>query len=445
MTTNNINKPMLSLVLIVFHIALGFAIASSSVIAMIWCGAILLLGLSRIIRSKNQNDEAMLWSAYIAAADVPLRACGGALLWDIGKWGVMLFLIIGLLVSKKKVSIPLLATSIFILILPGVISTFSWSDNVREALTFNISGMMCLIVSLIYFFKRTISYYSLKEIFSYSLMPIVVLSIVLFYRTPSLDSITFESSANFATSGGFGPNQVATILGYGWLIVLVMIYLKQKVTSNTIITYGLFLFLLYRSLFTFSRGGNFAAILAFVCFFFFYSSSHHIKDKSSKSLVTLLLVGVMGFGIVLSIDSVTEGMFSNRFTGRDSSGEKREDITTGRNDILMLEYELFKDHPLGVGVGGSRYYRLSQFDDDHASHNEFGRLLSEHGIFGLAVILIMLISPLSFSRKLPDAENKAFCLMFYVLCVASMMHSGCRTAIPEFLYGLSFIYLTPRT
>lgn len=441
---NSIIKPMLTLSIIGLHVALGFAVAQSSLLAMAWCVVILLLGLYKIKKNNNRNGEAILWSAYIAAADVPLRACGGALLWEIGKLGVVLFLLLGMIVSKKKkLRIPLEAIVMIILLLPGVIYTFSWSDNAREALTFNISGMVCLIVSLIYFYRRTISYKTLKNFFSYSLMPIIVLSIVLFYRTPRIDTIDFHTQANFVTSGGFGPNQVATILGYGWLVVLLMIFLKQKLTFNLFLSYGLLMFLLYRSLITFSRGGNFAAVLAFLCFFFIYYCYGQSKGKSSKSVVTLALVALLGVGIIQSLDSTTGGMFSNRFTGRNNLGEKREDVTTGRADIIKLEFELFKEYPMGVGVGGSRYFRLTQFRDDHATHNEFGRLLSEHGIFGIGVILILLLSPLTFLKKLRNSENKAYCLMFFVLCVASMMHSGCRTAMPELLYGLSFIYLTP--
>lgn len=442
----NSNKPILSLPMLVIHVVIGFVIAQSPVAAKIWCVAILIMGIHQIYINKNRNEEALLWSAYIAAADVPLRACEGALLWEIGKLGIVIFLLSGLLInrgSKRKTPSPAIAMAL--LLIPGILTTFTWSNNVREDLTFNISGMVCLLFSMIYLYGKRISFNTLKSVFAYSLLPIVVLSIVLFYRTPSIDAIEFTSAANFATSGGFGPNQVATILGYGWLVVLLLIYMKEKVTVNAIITYGILIFFLYRSLFTFSRGGNLAAILAFVCFLFFSSFARRKKEHNSRNRAVLIIVVLLSIGVVQTLDSVTGGVFSYRFTGKTTTGEIKDDVTSGRSDILELEYDLFKENPMGVGVGGSRYFRSVQFGDEHASHNEFGRLLSEHGIFGIVVILILILAPLSFSLKLPDAENKAFCLMFYVLCVASMMHSGCRTAMPEFLYGLSFIYLTPRT
>lgn len=441
----NINKkPMLPIVWIFFHAAIGVVIAQSSVIATLWSLAILVTGSYIIIKNKNRNEEAILWSAYIAVSDVPLRASGGALLWEIGKAGIVMFLLLGIISERNRTrKIPKEAILMFLLLIPGAIITFTWSDNAREALTFNLSGMVCLLVSMIYFYHRQISYSTLKRMFSFSLLPVITLSMVLFYRTPDINTIEFTSSANFAMSGGFGPNQVATILGYGWMIILLMICMKEKVTFSKYITYALLIFILYRSLFTFSRGGNLAAILAFAAFMGTYMLSGHKRVKISNSMITLAVFGFLSLLVVNSLNTVTDGVFGNRFTGRDTEGELKEDITSGRENILEMEYDLFLQNPIGVGVGGSQHFRLTQFNDNHASHNEFGRLLSEHGIFGIGVILILLLSPLTFSKKIRNSENKAYCLMFLVLSVASMMHSGCRTALPEYLYGLSFIYIIP--
>ena len=442
----NINiKPMLPIVWIIVHAALGVVIAQSSAIATLWSLAILVIGSYQIYKNKNRNEEAILWSVYIAVSDVPLRASGGALLWEIGKAGIVMFLLLGIISERNRTRIiPKEAILMFLLLIPGAIITFTWSDNVREALTFNLSGMVCLLISMIYFYHRQISYSTLKRMFSYSLLPVITLGMVLFYRTPDINTIEFTSNANFDMSGGFGPNQVATILGYGWMIILLMICMKEKVTFSKYLTYALLIFILYRSLFTFSRGGNLAAVLAFAAFMGTYMLSGHKRINISNSIITLAVFGLLSLLVVNSLNTATDGMFGNRFTGRNTDGELQKDITTGRSDIIALDYELFKGNPMGVGVGGSAHFRLIQFRDDHASHNEFSRLLSEHGVFGVIIILFMLIKPVVFNRKIPEGENRAYCMMFFVLCVMSMMHSGCRTALPEFVYGLSFIYLIPQ-
>ena len=443
----NINKkPMLPIVWIFFHAAIGVVIAQSSVIATLWSLAILVTGSYIIIKNKNRNEEAILWSAYIAVSDVPLRASGGALLWEIGKAGIVMFLLLGIISERNRTrKIPKEAILMFLLLIPGAIITFTWSDRVREDLTFNLSGIVCLLISMTYFYHRTISYSTLKRMFSYSLLPVITLGMVLFYRTPDIRTIEFTSSANFVTSGGFGPNQVATILGYGWLLILVLITMQEKVTASKWITYAILAFFLYRSLFTFSRGGNLAALLALTSFVWIYMKSEQKRVNISRSFRSLIIFGILAVSVVVTINTITGGMFENRFTGKTTYGEQREDITTGRADIMALDYELFVENPLGVGAGGSSYFRRMQFQDEHASHNEFTRLLSEHGIFGVIIILMMLIKPITFNRKIPEGENRAYCMMFFVLCVMSMMHSGCRTALPEFIYGLSFILIKETT
>lgn len=435
-------QPMLPIVWVVAHAALGVSIAQSAIIASLWCLLIFVIGSWSIIKNQNLNEEAAMWGVYVAISDVPLRACGGAIIWEVGKIGIVFFLLLGLLVEKKKLKkTPIEFLILFLLLIPGVINTLSWSERIREDITFNLSGIVCLLVSVKYFNRRHISYHTLKSLFTYSILPVISLAMVLFYRTPDIDTIEFTSSANFAMSGGFGPNQVATILGYGWMIILLMICMKEKVIFSRILTYALMLFILYRSLFTFSRGGNLAAILALVAFVGVYSFSRHKRVAISNSIITLLTFSILLMLVVNSINTLSGGMFENRLSGKDSSGQLQEDITSGRENIIELEYELFKNNPMGVGVGGSSYYRMKLYHDEHASHNEFGRLLSEHGILGIIIILILIFSPISFIVKLRGGENKAYCLMFLVLCLASMMHSGCRTALPEFLYGLSFIYI----
>ena len=152
-------KPVLPIVWILVHAALGVAIAQSSAIATLWGFAILVIGSYIIFKNKNRNEEAILWSAYIAVSEVPLRASGGALLWEIGKAGIVMFLLLGIISERNRTrKIPQEAILMFLLLIPGAIITFTWSGNAREALTFNLSGMVCLLVSMIYFYHRQISY-----------------------------------------------------------------------------------------------------------------------------------------------------------------------------------------------------------------------------------------------------------------------------------------------
>lgn len=438
-------KPILSLTLILLHCALAYGVVAVSSISTLWALAALVLGIYYTITNKNSNNEAALWAAYYVGIEVVLRATGGSLIWEFGKYAMVLILIVGVVVEKsQKREFPIWVVIIGLLLVPAIFQTFSWSDRIREDISFNISGIFALLVSAFYFYKRIIPYSTLLKIFSYSLLPIISLAVVLFFKTPDIELMSFRTDANFQTSGGFGPNQVATVLGYGWLVMLILIIFRERVTKYAIVSWGIFGFLLFRALFTFSRGGNFGAVLAFAAFVVTFIICGDFKRLFSRSVIPLIFLALLSSILVTQLNTITGGVFENRFTGRNNEGELKEDMTTGRADIIEMEFELFREHTMGVGVGGSRVFREQEFGDVHASHNEFGRLISEHGIFGIIVILILILKPLSFFFKLKFVEGRAFLAMFVVLSLATIMHSAFRVALPAYLYGLAFIYLIPK-
>ncbi len=439
------NKPLLTTAWIIVHAILAYGAVHFSFLSELWAIAVLLAGIFFTIRNKNQSNEAAVWGAYYVGLEVLLRATGGSLIWEFGKYALIVILLIGIMVDKKQDrSFPGWVVLTGLLLLPAIVFTFSWSDRIREDISFNISGIFALLVSSYYFYKRVIAYSILLKIFSYSLLPIISLAIVLFFKTPNIEALSFSTDANFQTSGGFGPNQVATILSYGWLIFLVLMIFKEKITANTLFSFAIFAFLLFRALFTFSRGGNLGAVLAFVAFISAFTLSGNLKLFSSRALFPLLLLLILSMIVVSQLNTITGGVFENRFMGKNMEGDVKEDITTGRLDILKMELELFKEHPMGVGAGGSRVFRAQEFDDTHATHNEFGRLISEHGILGVVVILILLLKPLFTFFNLRFVEGRAFLSMFIVLSLITLMHSAFRIALPAFLYGVAFIYLIPK-
>src|SRR5690606_14166096 len=84
------------------------------------------------------------------------------------------------------------------------------------------------------------------------------------------------------------------------------------------------------------------------------------------------------------------------YANEDASGREKEDIGTGRMAIFETELEAFKDAPFtGIGVGKSKEYRERRTNIEAASHNEISRLLSEHGLFGILSLVILLVTPLA--------------------------------------------------
>jgi O-antigen ligase len=194
----------------------------------------------------------------------------------------------------------------------------------------------------------------------------------------------------------------------------------------------------YRALLTFSRGGVFVAVIISMVFTVIVYFTTGIKTKAK---VTLKLLGTLGvtFGIWFFTLLQTGGMLGNRYENKDSIGREKEDITTGRLDLLLVEYDAFVKNPVfGIGVGKSKAHHEEELGVTLPTHNEISRMFSEHGSFGLIALLILIFAPLI--SKLSGRQNVYFYSLmgFWFLTV---FHSSMRIAAPGFIYGLSLLSL----
>lgn len=388
--------------------------------------------------SNNENEEALFFSFYIVGAEVFIRMTKGVLLYETGKYLVIVLLLIGLFKGKVKNKLNFFFIVYFMIILLGIVLTrVPDGESIRKSILFNLSGPICLGIAAIYFYKREIKLSQLINSLYFALLPLISMVVYLYFRTPDLAEIVFGSSANFETSGGFGPNQVATALGFGIFITTVLILLKVNITGYFGLDIFLLFYFIYRGLLTFSRGGLLTGIIAILVFIIFFT----ISQKGSKvNIVKYLFLGfVFALTVWFYTSSVTGGMISNRYTNKNKQGVKKEDITTGRKDILLNQLTTFLETPLGIGVGNGKYNRLhSGKKVTAASHNEAGRLLEEHGIFGFATLLGLLIIPILSGIKAKSIE-KAFLFSFFIFWFLTINHSAMRIAFPGFIYGLSLI------
>jgi hypothetical protein len=78
-----------------------------------------------------------------------------------------------------------------------------------------------------------------------------------------------------------------------------------------------------------------------------------------------------------------------------------------------------------------------------AAHNEFSRMLAEHGLFGVMGILILFLLPIQQYVRSKSSIEKVIIIMSVGFCFVFMTHSATRLAAPCFLYGLTFIKFAP--
>ena len=431
------------LIFVVVHILLGYGsslLRGSNILKIVWL-LIIVFFILNIIFKSNRNEEAFLFAAYISGAEVFIRMSKAMILYETGKYSVILFLIIGIFVGKFKQKFSVALAFYLLLLLLGIVFTrVPEGEYIRKAIAFNLSGPFVLGIAGLYFYKRNITKENLSNALFFMLLPLFSMVTYLYFKTPDLKDIVFQGSANFDTSGGFGPNQVSTILGLGIFIISALILMNKRVTGYLLLDVFVLLYFVYRALLTFSRGGLITGVVAIISFVIFYTLFKKLSLGAFISYAGLTAVFIVSVWLYTS--NITGGMLDNRYAGKNAKGVQKKDISSGRVAILNEQIASFVENPLGIGVGNGKYKRLGAVGNlTPTSHNEVGRLIEEHGIIGFMILLLLLGLPLLNFWNM-DNYNRAFTTAFYVFWFLTINHSAMRIAFPGFIYGLSLIHIT---
>ena len=428
------------LILAGLHLVLGVLLLSGF-IAKIYSLLILFFGILYIIRNKNQNNEAIHWSAYLVGGEVLFKMSGGMIIHELPKYAVLVFLFVGLVVEKRRHHVSLSYLIYILLLLIGIAFVdIPFGESIRKAIAFNLSGPILLGVSAIYFYKRPLPFSTLMDMLFYMALPVISMLSFLYLKTPDIRDITFGGGANFEASGGYGPNQVATILGVGMFIVAVYLFFKQRIFALFSVDIFLFTYLIYRGLITLSRGGVITAFFAIAVFTYYFILSKENKILNLAKYSGLLVL--FGFALFAYTSNVTGGMLENRYANKNAAGTTKSDITTGRATLFASEMGAFLEHPFfGVGVGGVKFYRMEELKIQAASHNEMSRLIGEHGLIGIVALFLLITVPIRHLFKQPYLA-RAFLASFLIFWFFTINHSAMRIAFPGFIYGLSMAVIT---
>ncbi|HRF35009.1 MAG TPA: O-antigen ligase family protein [Cyclobacteriaceae bacterium] len=427
------------LIFFLLHVVLGVGIAASGSIAFLWGLIPVTYGLFDIVIHKNKHERAACWAAYSTGTEVVLRMQEAFVTYEAVKYYVIILLLTGLLVDRSFKKSSLVFMFLLLLLIPSVFLTEMQGDEFRKAVLFNLSGPVTLLVAGIYFYNRQVPRRDLNAILVYFVMPIVCMAIVLQLNTPDFSSIKFNAESNFETSGGFGPNQVSTLLGCGIFIILIALILKMDITGFRLTDLLVLGFFTFRGIITFSRGGILSVVIALIFFILFsFLINHPIKKRFIKYLIIIIpaVIFIWSYSI-----EITSGQIENRYFGKNAKGKEDKDLTSGRLSIISADYALFLENPVfGVGVGMGKFIRERKYGYLAASHSEFGRLLAEHGSLGV-VFLVVLIGLVIRKMILLSTFNKIWFVTFIVYAFLTINHAAMRTALPGFVFGLAFIVL----
>ncbi len=427
--------------LVVIHIILGFVIYTAPIISIFYSLFTIIFGVFYIIKKRNYNNEALYMAAYIVGLEVFLRMTGGGILYEFGKYTVSLYMIIGMFFSGiKKGSFTYLIY--ILLLLPAIListETLSYDTDFRKAVVFNLLGPICLAICALYCYQRKVTYKQLLNVLTSFGLPIISMIVYLFLYTPDLQESIIHTGSNYATSGGFGPNQVATILGLGMFVFFAQILLNSP-SKIILYTNVIILFVCsYRGIITFSRGGVVVGVIMIILLSYFLFTK---LNQRAKSKMIILIVGavVLGFSVWTYSSLQTGGMINKRYANQGVHGDQKESLLTGRETLMETELQMFMDNPIfGVGVGRNREIRAEETGINLVTHSEVTRLLAEHGMFGIVALLILIFVPLSLY---PTNRENLFLLSFFFFWALTINHAAMRLAAPAFVYALSLLKVT---
>ena len=413
----------MTLAFILLHAPLALAMRQFPDLATAHALGVFLLGLIWSVQGRIYH--LVYVTAYITGAEILWRSTEAAVFWEFGKYSVTFLLILALVRRGNLAQVKALPVVFFLLLLPSILSSPTLD---RQAISFNLSGPLALSICSVFFCVFPLTTDHLQRILIAILSPVVGLATLASSSTIISSQITFGNRSNFVASGGFGPNQVSSMLGLG-VIVALMLASHSRLRRNRVsrlIVFALAIWLTVQCLLTFARGGFLTAVGALLPAVVIL-----LRDRRRRFAVPVLgavFLLVLAYKVIPELNDFTEGAFGERYSNFH---------TTGRVEIIEADLIAFKENPLfGAGLYQSKEYHRLTFRFSSA-HTEYSRMLAEHGLFGLcAVILLGILSLQRYQRKLPPIR-KAYVVCFTTWALLFMCHAAMRLVAPSYLFGLA--------
>lgn len=446
-----VRYPLLALLL---HVGLGFlSKAQPAVVAALYL-VIALVAMLEIVATRDKDHLAAYYGLYLTGFEVLSRMSKSALFWEIGKYSCIAVFGVGSIFSLTQKKRPYLFIAYLLLLLPGILVSAAYGgageERIRDLVSQYFSGPVVLLAAGWYFFQRPIPKTQLAYLIRVGILPSVAV-ITLLFLGKSLSEIDFIGGSNFDASGGFGPNQVSSSLGWAIVLAVLGLLLGLSPTGYRLLDYPLLILLVFRGLLTFSRGGMmgaFGAIGLSVILLFFTSRDYRAQMKRRMPQL------VLGFAVLVAAvffaNDLTGNFLLYRYQGKSTSevilgrSITKSEYLSGREEIMESELSAFVESPvLGIGIGrGTLYREASARTQRIASHTEFTRMLGEHGLLGLvAIVCVFIVLPFQHYRGLQNDENRLWMTTLFIVSMFTLAHSGMRMALPSVAYGLAFLWI----
>jgi len=364
--------------------------------------------------------------------------------YELSKYLMLVMLVWGLIHTLNKGYIYLI---IPVLLLPSFFIDRSLNVEFSDIINNGI-GPLNMGLAITYFYRKKINRNQLFSLLNLLLYTSITVLAFAFFKTPDYEEIDYLLGANSQTTGGFGSNQVSTILGLGAIITAINLISGNSMTVSKWLDIVVLLGFIFQGLLTFSRGGMIAIPLC-IAVFIYYAIKRRTRSTQmyiNKGKVVIyaslaIIVSTAGF---IYVNKITGNNLSLRYQGETAGtidGYKEKDInsiTTSRSEIFFGDIELWYEYPFwGAGVGSSKYLRNKA--EDVAAHIEFSRLLAEHGLLGLLIFTIWISTYFNIRYSTMDSISSAILSALFILALYTSFHAAMRTYITPLLTGISML------
>lgn len=441
-----------------FHVALGLGCVYSKWPIIIWFYVFLLSFFFSFFTTKRSSiqNNLIYVLAYSLTIEVLARGVGATpfIPDQLGKYmGVFVFGF-GLALGGPIKKVSLYGSFLLLLSLPALAIAPDYS---RKQIVFNYFGPLSLYLGVIFCSKQIMTFKEMKQLMRILVYPIISLAFFTIFKAAQFEKIEYGLTANFESSGGSISNQVSTLFGLGICLITLMLLTGQQLFKFKILDVSFILLFAIRGLLTFSRGGMISALIAILAVVLFPKAKAAWQDNEVTlrrvKLAPVLLGALLLIGAFIAINAYTNNYLLYRYQGKTERSlrtgfqntENLNQITSGRMDVFYSDLNMFVANPaIGVGVGQSALLR-EEYDGPpgHAAHLELSRLLAEHGIPGMIIVIMMFIVPFFRAAAEPNNYRKVFILVMLIMGLSVTFHSAMRTMITPLLFAFAFINFVP--
>jgi len=422
--------PALLVSILIGHALFGLLLDKVPLLSSVHCIGILLFGVGAAFFSKKIAPIAWLM-AYIVGAEVLWRMTDSQMPYESAKYAVAVISAVTL-IRIKNYAIPNTAVVYFLLLLPALIMSYGTlsREALRAGISFNFSGPLSLFAAVCFFANITLNSGEWKVLLLAVVAPMMGITTIAAHGTFLNPDIQFTTESVHKASGGFGPNQVSSVLGLGALLAAHYAMNSQNRRKQAVLICAALFFMMQATL-TFSRGGVIAAVLALAPAVFFKLGQS--RGRGRLLIWVAILAAFCGLVVYPLLDDYTGGALTVRYSIKDLNG---------REQLMAADLVIWESSPIfGVGVGGSAHAHMALYGQPAATHNEFTRLLAEHGLFGVGAILAMAMMAVSAFIQAPTAQEKSYVSSFILWSILFSGANSMRVAAAGFIFGLAFVRL----